>query len=85
MAAAPNPPDPLLSHVLSAEPRVRGVLFLGWAIPSSAQPPGRSPALHGARNGPGSLRARGDPHTPDMTQEEIRRNVLRDLRDRIPT
>jgi hypothetical protein len=29
VAAAPDPPDPLLSHVLSAEPRVSGVLFFG--------------------------------------------------------
>ena len=29
MAAAPDPPHPLLSHVLSAEPRVSGVLFFG--------------------------------------------------------
>src|SRR4051794_24256249 len=39
VTAAPDPPDPLLSHVLSAEPRISGVLFLGWAIPSSAEPP----------------------------------------------
>jgi hypothetical protein len=35
VAAAPDPPDPLLSHVLSAEPRVSGVLFLGLGVSGS--------------------------------------------------